>query len=441
MFSGLGVQNVFSQTNSLNLYSNSMYSNSVNNLYHGIDWIYVNIQALNIYEFKVWYFWFLNSVFDESFDYFFFYFWIISLIGSNFQLFSSYFLDLYIYSSLIKFPYFDEWFNNIFCSKEMSLIYIYHPELIFFKFNIFLNLYNNNFNEIYFNIYSLLDSEIFFNPVFLVIQLIAMIFFCFLFISFYFSYFNTSLKEDNQNDVDFLLNSLTVESEKEISSFDDMILAAIVLVYIFGWYFYIHCWSILSILPELVLVFYLLPALYYIIVGIPTFLMLDFGIFFLAYLKGVGGSKIFFVELMFDYISVVIFYTRILVQGIRLVLMIATYAGMHDVVLFFTFNQKMFLGYENISEDLNNVLISFDTFSYFFLFSLPSVFLHWVYEILHTFFVVTIQFAAFFAIVFWLFLFLYTFFVLEKQENYFTSKRKDRVSYFNYLNNLKKNIN
>jgi len=44
--------------------------------------------------------------------------------------------------------------------------------------------------------------------------------------------------------------------------------------------------------------------------------------------------------------------------------------------------------------------LTLDTFSYFFFFSLPGIFIYWVYEIGHTFFVVTIQFAAFFAIVF-----------------------------------------
>jgi hypothetical protein len=99
-------------------------------------------------------------------------------------------------------------------------------------------------------------------------------------------------------------------------------------------------------MPELVLVFYLFPGLYYIIIGIPTFLIYDFGIYFLAYLRGVGATSLFIYELMFDYIAVIIFYTRILVQGVRLVLMISTYASMHDVVLFFSFGQKMFLGAE-----------------------------------------------------------------------------------------------
>jgi hypothetical protein len=118
-------------------------------------------------------------------------------------------------------------------------------------------------------------------------------------------------------------------------------------------------------------------------------------------------------------------------------LMLFTYASMHDLVMLFSFNQKMFLGSETFWEEVNSVQITVDSMSYFFLFTLPSRFLYWIYEILHTFFVVTIQFAAFFAIVFWLFLFLYTFFVIEKQENYFSEKRIFRKKYFNYLLKLK----
>jgi hypothetical protein len=62
-------------------------------------------------------------------------------------------------------------------------------------------------------------------------------------------------------------------------------------------------------------------------------------------------------------------------------------------------------------------------FSYFFLTTFPMHFIHWIYEIGHTYFVLSVQFVAFFAIVFWLFLFLYTFFVSERQEDYFSALR------------------
>lgn len=437
MLGALGTPQFFNWNAKYEILDSNLTNLSSNFLYHGIDWIYTNVQSVESYNFKVWYFWFFNSVFDESFDYFFFSYWYLSLLSSSFQLFSSILLDNYLISNLIKFPFTEDWFKSILSSKESSLIFIYHPELIFLKNQINNNFFFSYFGDLNFSIFNLMESETFFSPVLLLPQFLFLLFLSSIFIIFYFSFFLSYTKEENTIDFDYLISNSTVEAEKEISSFDDMILAFIVLFYVFGWYFYIHCWSILNMLPELVLVFYLFPGLYYVIIGIPTFLIYDFGIFFLAYLKGVGNSSVSFVEAMFDYIAVTIFYTRILVQGIRLVLMIFTYASMHDFVMLFSFNQKMFLGSETFWEELNSISITLDSLSYFFLFTLPSRFIYWIYEILHTFFVVTVQFAAFFAIVFWLFLFLYTFFVIEKQENYFTEKRLFRKNYFNYLINLK----
>jgi hypothetical protein len=129
---------------------------------------------------------------------------------------------------------------------------------------------------------------------------------------------------------------------------------------------------LLNFLPELVLVFYFLPILYFIIFGIPTFLIYDFGIFFLVYLRGVGSSSNLISELMFDYIAVLIFYTRILVQGIRLVLMLFTYLSMNDLILFFNFDQSLFIGSEYFWDELLSLSMTFNSLSYFIFFGLPG---------------------------------------------------------------------
>jgi hypothetical protein len=95
------------------------------------------------------------------------------------------------------------------------------------------------------------------------------------------------------------------------------------------------------------MIFYLFPCLYYIILSVPTYLSYDFGIFFLAYLRGVGPSPIFMAELMYDYIAFIAFYIRLFVQGVRLFLMTGTYVSMHDLILFFSYDQKMMLGSES----------------------------------------------------------------------------------------------
>jgi len=406
-------------------------------VYHGIDWIYTFSSAAFAFKPKVYYFHFMNTIFDDSFDFYFNSVWYFVLMSSSFQLFWSTMLDLYINSNLFKFHFLDEWFRFFLASKESSIVYIYHPELLMIKNIIFNEFYNNYFSSLRISVYDAIDQESFRSPLMLVPQLLFMIYAAFLLTSFYFSYYFSATKEESTVDSDYLSASITVESEKELGSIDDLLLCSIVVVYTFGWYFYAHCWSILSVVPELLSVFYLLPVVYYIIFSMPTYLAYDFGIFFLAYLRGVGPSPVLIAELMYDYIAFVAFYLRLVVQGVRLVLMLGTYVSMHDLILFFSYDQQFMLGSESIWENLSNFSVSFGSFSYLFLFELPMTLLYWAYELLHTFFVLTAQTVAFFAMVFWLFLFLYSFFVFEKIENHFKTKRIQRKNLYNNLYRFK----
>jgi len=83
--------------------------------------------------------------------------------------------------------------------------------------------------------------EIITSPVMLFPQFIFNIYIALIFITFYFTYFSSSTKEESTIDNDYLVSSITIEAEKEITAFDDMLLGGIILIYIFGWYFYIHC--------------------------------------------------------------------------------------------------------------------------------------------------------------------------------------------------------
>jgi hypothetical protein len=80
----------------------------------------------------------------------------------------------------------------------------------------------------------------------------------------------------------------------------------------------------------------------------PTYLIYDFGIYFLTYLRGVGTTSLLVMELMYDYIAFIAFYVRLMVQGVRLVLMIFTYISLHDLIIFFDFDLKLFTGFELI---------------------------------------------------------------------------------------------
>ena len=69
------------------------------------------------------------------------------------------------------------------------------------------------------------------------------------------------------------------------------------------------------------------------LIFIPLNLLSDFGLLFLLYLRGASNTASFFFELAYDYIGVVAFFTRLVVQFVRLILMFVVYTMMHDTVL------------------------------------------------------------------------------------------------------------
>jgi hypothetical protein len=107
--------------------------------------------------------------------------------------------------------------------------------------------------------------------------------------------------------------------------------------------------------------------------------------------------------------------------------MTLTFAAMNDVFLFNHYLNNSTVGsFEHIWEEVLNTKTTFDSTFYLMSDLFPRVFIRIIFEVGHTLAVCSIQFGAFFAIVFWFFLFLYTFFCGTKLEMYFYSKRQDR---------------
>lgn len=414
------------------------YDAGIHTLYGGVDWMYTYVETLYMYDYKIVYFWFLNSVYDESMDFFFLSVWYSSLQTSSLQLFWSTLLDNYVTGSLFQFNLTDEWVRSYMSGKDSALFVIYHPEIIFFKNQLINNYFFDFLSDVNVSTIQYLETQSLLTPIMLFPQLLFVAYLGFLFVAFYFSFYSSSTKEESTIDADYLSASITVESEKEIGSIDDMLMPSIIIIYTFGWYFYLYCWNMFCCIPELVLVFFFFPLLYYTIGNTPTFMLYDFGILFACYLRGIAPTPTMLFELMYDYIAVIAFYVRILTQGVRLALMFAAYAGMHDFVLFLDYNNRYLVGNESIWEEISNINTSVSSFTYFFLGTLPGYILNWLYEIFHTFFVVTGQLVAYFGMIFWLFLFLFTFFVIEKQESYFEERRKFRQDLLKKIRNISK---
>lgn len=249
-------------------------------------------------------------------------------------------------------------------------------------------------------------------------------------VAFYTTLGQSSHKDEASMDLEYLTICSLSEAEKEVGSTDDMIFFVINLVYLFGWFFGTYYYFIVSRLPELVIFMYSIPGVFYIALSIPTYLSYDYGILYGAYLRGSAKTTSLVYEMGYDYIAIAVFYIRLALQSIRLVIMILTYSSFHDYMLFYNIRPSAFSSPSTIftcNHNYNFVQLAF----YYLIVSVPSMIIYLMYEIIHLFFVVTSQTVSFFAIIFWLFLFLYTFFFMSKVENYFLVRRKRRQELWN----------
>lgn len=270
------------------------------------------------------------------------------------------------------------------------------------------------------------------SPLSLVLQLGVLFILILAFASIYFSMFSNN-REEWQADVDFTVSSLSSEAEKELFSIDDATSLCLTLFFFFGVYFgffLVNC-----LLPYSEGMSFLLPMPFVLVslILVPVNLVFDFGLLFVAYLRGASNTSSIFFELVYDYIGVAAFFTRLVVQFVRIVLMIVVYMMMCETVLLNYAPSRSFVAGDSFMDELSCLCPTIDSVSYFLVVVLPARLGYWLYEVLHTFFVVTVQFMAFFTIVFWLFLLFYTFFIYESFECYFKDIRRIRHELSQFL--------
>jgi len=162
---------------------------------------------------------------------------LVDLIQNNneFKLFFSVLLDLYINNCLISQNYFfNEWFNFFALILNNLLVFSHHPELSLIINNNFKTIDCNSITKDYLSINDYIGVESWLSPSLEALDLIFLTLLSSFFIILYFSYYNSFFKENTTISSDYLNLSINVESEKEISSLDDIMLAVIIISYIFG---------------------------------------------------------------------------------------------------------------------------------------------------------------------------------------------------------------
>jgi len=329
--------------------------------------------------------------------------------------------DIYNIHDFILLPYLDNWYNYLNMASSNIVFHLEHPEHKFLYNSVIVDYILPYMTKLRFLVELETSNENIILIPFIILDIIWKLALFGLFVSFLMYWYNVSANSNNV-DSDFLINSLTIEAEEEIASVDDTVILLVVVFFIFGWFFFFNYLNILTFLGEVMFIFLFLPLLMYILFLIPVYLLFDYGMHFLTYLRGAGSTSSLVMEFIYDCIAFLAFFIRLSVQNVRLLLITLTFFSLYEFVLFFV-NLNWF---NSNFEQLDKLIVAsngMQTSYYYFLYVINKL-VYWIYELLHTFFVTIAQFVAFFAMVFWLFLFLYTMFVVEEFEKYLDDKRK-----------------
>lgn len=392
-----------------------------------LDFVYVTTQALWAYDFTGKMFDTCSLLRDNNFmlAYESLYFVTQSVVG--FELFVGATYDQYLKDHLQMFEISENTLRKYMASLDPTMFTLFHPEFGYYKRDGHTSMLVKFSSDIHFFMLDNIEAYSLDIPMGLALQLFLVVYLTLMFTSFFFAFYNSVNKEEWAADVEYGISNLTVEAEKEIFAADDAVYLLMAFIFLFGVYFGFLALAHTNTMSEAAFFFWSLPFVIVSLIFIPFNLLSDFGLLFLLYLRGSSNTASFFFELAYDYIGVVAFFTRLVVQFVRLVLMFVVYSMMHDTVMLQQIAHWFLPVGDSFYDEIMNIRFTSGSVSYFLLVALPCRLAYWTYEVIHTFFVVTAQLAAFFTIAFWLFLLFYTFFVYEKYEHHFVSLRRTRA--------------
>lgn len=211
--------------------------------------------------------------------------------------------------------------------------------------------------------------------------------------------------------------------EQEFGSYDDFKFFVFILTQTLVWY----CWVFLigyvfSLQAESKLILLTLSIIVTILT-IPVRLLWDFGLAFGMYVRGAASSKNLFVEAFFDLISVVIIFTRFIVQNIRFLMVFIAFFELYE----WTFNSNDLAYILDFNLSFYNSVNLFATLTPTSLFAFVvcsfKIGTIYLYHLLHLIIISFMQIGVYLMVSFWLFFFLYTSFFKMTSDSYFSAKR------------------
>jgi len=303
--------------------------------------------------------------------------------------------------------------NNLNYINNFTINYLnlYYNFIYYLNYN-YLNFFffNLNITKNYFYLFNFFTTFIKINIIIFVLYSI-----------FFFKYLENYLKNFLTHN---FLSKLTIlnETEKEVGPVDDFIFFALLFITTISFFIFITISVIIFHNNFYIWVNASFALLSFLFLTLPTNLFFDYGISFVAYIKGSASSSNFLKELIFDIISTFTVFIRFIIQNIRfLFILLAIFELLEWVInntnnLFIInfINNNNFFVNSNIYNVTNNNIILVNSILFI---------IAYFYYFLHLLFLLLVQITIYVGISAWLFFFLYSTKFLSKYEKFFIIKK------------------
>jgi hypothetical protein len=117
------------------------------------------------------------------------------------------------------------------------------------------------------------------------------------------------------------------------------------------------------------------PMLWLVVMILPVNVIYDYGLLYLSYLRGVGTTILFLLELMYDILATMIMFVRLSVQNIRFFLMFFAFFELYEFVYMTSIYRENTYGFDSSFLSLKNFCEAPFATGFYTLISLPALFM------------------------------------------------------------------
>lgn len=246
---------------------------------------------------------------------------------------------------------------------------------------------------------------------------------------FYSLSFGVKLLKTTTTNFDAYMTSFAyfADLEEEMGAADDGLYFFLVFALVIVWFFFFTLWGgFLTTSISWIITLFAVVGLTAVV--IPTFVLKNFGLAFVNYVRGGGRTSSLMFETMLDFVAVAVIMIRFMIQNIRFVFIFSAFFELYEYIY-----DKLnfdFLYTSQVAANAN-FLVGGEHSAWYWYDLVGHYALQWVlylYYLGHLTLLFIAQLSIYFALSFWLFFFLYTTFTLETQEKYFLVQRAEYVT-------------